>query len=245
MLRKTWENLSYPLNPDVNSGDTRGVDVWPQTIQRDLGLRWDAARAYYYPVEGRNNLKLLKGTAVKLVWDNTGTKYSTFGTAEDNSDQTTASTNESLGQYAQLIASASHDGVNVSALDQIFRVQYELIFSKNVNISETLTDDISGYFQSVWWTILPCSRGSVHLGSGNQIDQPVIDPRYFLADVDMFSRIAIGKLAQNLWRTKPVGAYIVANLTAEPTSEEEWAQSIAGTYMSYPQNPHGIWAALI
>lgn len=69
VLQETWEIMGYTLNPDANSGDTRGFDVWPQTVDRDLDLRWDAARAFYYPVEGRTNLKILNGTAVRLFWD--------------------------------------------------------------------------------------------------------------------------------------------------------------------------------
>lgn len=353
ILLETWKNLGYSLNPDVNSGDTRGFDVWPQTVDRDLDLRWDAARAFYYPVSGRSNLKMLKGTAVRLLWDTengdrgkkatgveyinvsnetavvtvgqevvlsagslrtplllemsgignhqqvpnhvevacddfltfksrildslgidtiidlpgvgenlqeqpnsnimfsgtlnvtgTGTTYSTFGTAEDifgpSKSMVASSTNASLARYAQLVASASHDGVNVSALEQIFRIQHDLIFSKNVSISETLTDYTSGYFLSVWWSLLPFSRGSVHLGSVDKIDQPVIDPRYFLADIDMVSQVAIGKQAHTLWHTDPVEAYVVANLTADPTSDEEWAQYIAGSCRSSQRCPRGI-----
>lgn len=163
----------------------------------------------------------------------TGTTYSTFGTAEDifgpNKSIIAASTNASLARYAQLAATASHDRVNVSALEQIFLLQHDLIFSKNVTISETLTDYTSGFFLSVWWSLLPFSRGSVHLGSVDKIDQPVIDPRYFLADIDMVSQIAIGKQAHTLWHTGPVEEYVVTNLTADPTSDEEWARYIAGS----------------
>lgn len=70
ITRETWANLGYSDIPDVNAGNTRGFDVYPMTIDRDTDLRWDAARAYYYPVEGRTNLHIIQGTAVKLVWDN-------------------------------------------------------------------------------------------------------------------------------------------------------------------------------
>ncbi|KUI56210.1 Glucose oxidase [Cytospora mali] len=325
VVQDTWGNMGYPENSDVNSGVTRGFDVWPQTIDRDLDLRWDAARAYFYPVEDRANLRILRGTAIKLVWNTeddgrrkrasgveyknannettvvgigkeailsggslrtplvlelsgignrqlldslgirtvidlvgvgenlqeqpnsvsllglsntlnvTGaTTYSTFGTAEDifgsNKSVIAASTNASLGRYAQLVASASHDGVNATALEQIFRVQHDLLFSKNVTISETITDYHSGNLLSVWWCLIPFSRGSVHLGSTQLIDEPVIDPRYFLADIDMTSQIAIGKQAQKFWKTNPMEAHVVANLTADPTSDEEWAEYISDTF---------------
>lgn len=69
VARDTWGSLGYPVNADVNSGDTRGFDVYPNTVDRDANLRWDAARAYYYPVENRTNLKVLRGTVGKLTWD--------------------------------------------------------------------------------------------------------------------------------------------------------------------------------
>ncbi|KAI1144215.1 putative GMC oxidoreductase [Hypoxylon sp. FL0543] len=70
LVQQAWENLGYPLNPDVNGGETRGFDTWPQTLDRDADIREDAARAYYYPVEGRPNLKLINGTVIKLTWAN-------------------------------------------------------------------------------------------------------------------------------------------------------------------------------
>lgn len=159
--------------------------------------------------------------------------YATFGTAEDifgqNKSMIAASTHADLTRYAQLVASASNDGVNISALEQVFQVQHDLMFSKNVTIAETLTTYSSGYLFSAWWCLFPFSRGSVHLSSVDQIDQPVIDPRYFLADIDMTTEIAIGKQAQTFWRTNPMEQYVVANITADPTSDEEWAQYIAGS----------------
>ena len=91
IVQETWENTGYPTNPDVNSGATRGFDVWPQTIDRELDMRWDAARAYYYPVEGRANLRILKGTGIRIVWDtrdSSGGKLAR-GVEYVNSNQTT------------------------------------------------------------------------------------------------------------------------------------------------------------
>lgn len=69
VARDTWESLGYPLNVDVNSGETKGFDVWPMTIDRDRDLRWDAAQAYYYPVQGRWNLHIIEGTVAKILWE--------------------------------------------------------------------------------------------------------------------------------------------------------------------------------
>lgn len=69
LVQKSWEHLGYPVNPEVNSGETRGFDVWPMTIERESDLRWDSARAYFYPVQGRANLVVFKGTALSIEMD--------------------------------------------------------------------------------------------------------------------------------------------------------------------------------
>lgn len=68
VVRDTWAKLGYARNVDVNSGDERGFDVWPQTVDRDRDLRWDAAQAFYYPIDGRPNLHVIRGTVVKILW---------------------------------------------------------------------------------------------------------------------------------------------------------------------------------
>ncbi|KAI0603127.1 glucose oxidase [Biscogniauxia sp. FL1348] len=80
-VQKSWEALGYPLNEDVNSGDVRGFSIWPQTLDRDANIRDDAARAYYYSVEDRPNLRIINGTVTRLIWVNT-TASSTDAIAE-------------------------------------------------------------------------------------------------------------------------------------------------------------------
>lgn len=100
IVQETWESLGYPVNPDVNSGDTHGFDVWPMTIDRDSDLRWDSARAYYYPVEGRSNLVILSGTGLNIQWEEgevdgakraAGVQY-----VDDNHQKTTLSVNKEV-----------------------------------------------------------------------------------------------------------------------------------------------------
>lgn len=100
IVQKTWESLGYPVNPDVNSGDVHGFDVWPMTIDRDSDLRWDSARAYYYPVEGRHNLVVFNGTGLNIEWEEgkvdgvkraTGIQY-----ADDNHQKITLNANKEV-----------------------------------------------------------------------------------------------------------------------------------------------------
>lgn len=81
---EAWEALGFAVNPDTNSGDVSGIDAYPMTITPNPAgdTRFDAALAYYYPVAGRPNLQLFKGTATRIVWDSqsataTGVEYLT------------------------------------------------------------------------------------------------------------------------------------------------------------------------
>ncbi|KAI0866784.1 GMC oxidoreductase [Xylaria cubensis] len=64
----TWGELGFPLIQDDNVGSVRGFSVWPQTLDRDQNLRYDSARSYYYGVEDRPNLTIIKGTVKKINW---------------------------------------------------------------------------------------------------------------------------------------------------------------------------------
>ncbi|KAL4937313.1 hypothetical protein BDV06DRAFT_215985 [Aspergillus oleicola] len=69
LVNETWKNLGVDFNKDVNGGDLRGFFVWPQTLDREENVRWDANRAYYAPVKDRGNVVLVEGTVGRIVWD--------------------------------------------------------------------------------------------------------------------------------------------------------------------------------
>lgn len=159
--------------------------------------------------------------------------YATFADAEDlfGADKVAVSSDvgSKLAAYAENAAFSSHGGLNASALEHIFRIQHDLIFNKNVTIGETITASSSGYLLTAWWCLLPFSRGRVHLASIDSYDSPLIDPQYFVADIDMTTQIAIGKQAQSFWHSKPVADITGRNLTADPASDEQWAEYITNT----------------
>lgn len=67
-FQRTWYELGYAANQDVNSGDLHGFSAAPMTVKRDAHLREDAVTAYYQPVKSRKNLVLLLGTVRKVTW---------------------------------------------------------------------------------------------------------------------------------------------------------------------------------
>ena len=71
-MLKAWEELGIPHNVDSAGGNVRGVATNPLTLEPAVpDVRCDAARAYWHPVERRSNLKIIRGTARRLVWADT------------------------------------------------------------------------------------------------------------------------------------------------------------------------------
>lgn len=71
VLQQTFEKLGVQYNPDANGGKMVGFTVHPDTIDREMNVREDASRAYYWPYETRSNLKIISNTrANKIIWSN-------------------------------------------------------------------------------------------------------------------------------------------------------------------------------
>ncbi|PQE04602.1 Glucose oxidase protein [Rutstroemia sp. NJR-2017a BBW] len=65
----SWKALGVKHNKDINGGFMNGYTVAQSTLDREQNVREDAARAYYYPVEERRNLKVfLRTNARRIVW---------------------------------------------------------------------------------------------------------------------------------------------------------------------------------
>ncbi|KAJ5165850.1 hypothetical protein N7492_006146 [Penicillium capsulatum] len=70
-LNATYQNMDTPVpwNEDPNGGQMVGYSVYPKTVDSDLNIREDAARAFYYPYQSRRNLHVwLHTTANKITW---------------------------------------------------------------------------------------------------------------------------------------------------------------------------------
>lgn len=170
----------------------------------------------------------------------TGTApYATFVTAQDIfGDQTSvvaAATDSKLSEWAQKVSGINNGAINASQLENIFRIQHDLIFKRNITVAETLTSASANVLYSAFWLLLPFSRGSVHLKSTEDIDDPAIDPEYFLIDFDLTVQTAIGRLSQELWYTAPVNDLVISNLAPgdatlpRNATDDQWAAFIAST----------------
>ncbi|ROW04124.1 hypothetical protein VSDG_00941 [Cytospora chrysosperma] len=94
-MNETYQALGLPWSEDTAGGSMVGFTSYPKTINQDLNIRWDAARAYYYPYQNRTNLKvMLSTTARKLTWASTeGTEATASGVEITTADGTTSVVN--------------------------------------------------------------------------------------------------------------------------------------------------------
>ena len=91
-LNETYQSLNVPWNEDGTGGSMVGFSPYLKTLNQDLNVRWDAARAYYFPYEDRTNLKVLLNTfANKLTWASTNDTDATASGVEITSADGTTS----------------------------------------------------------------------------------------------------------------------------------------------------------
>ncbi|RYP61008.1 hypothetical protein DL769_007905 [Monosporascus sp. CRB-8-3] len=166
------------------------------------------------------------------------TPYATFANAHDLFGRDTvsiaASTKASLSQWARTVSDASNGVISPQILERLFAIQHDLIFTKNITIAETLTVTSGAQLASVFWLLLPFSRGSLHIKPSKASEEPDIDPKFFLIDFDLDLELRTGRLAQQFWDTEPVKALVAPGepALAYNASDAEWADYIRGTCLS-------------
>ncbi|KAI5198435.1 FAD/NAD(P)-binding domain-containing protein [Aureobasidium subglaciale] len=74
LINATYTSLGLPYREESNGGSMRGFTRYPATVDRELNVREDAARAYYLPIQNRTNLDLYTNSFVqRITWDETST----------------------------------------------------------------------------------------------------------------------------------------------------------------------------
>lgn len=144
---------------------------------------------------------------------------------------------DSLPAWAQDVADISQF-LNATALERIFRVQYDLLFVHDVPASEhlALMADYEGtpVQGTNFWTLHLFSRGSVHLrGTGvEEVDRPLINHRLLHLDFDMDMTIRAGRATRDFWHSDELEETIVAPGLPFPderdSSDEAWTQFLRG-----------------
>jgi hypothetical protein len=155
-------------------------------------------------------------------------------------------TDPDLGAWAAQVSTAVNNSVNASALEYLFKVQYELL-EQGVPNAETIMETLveigrppSTLLFSAFWILMPFSRGNVHIGSADPLAYPLINPNYFLLDFDLIVSIGIAKWTRRFWAAQPL-----ADLTTEISpgfevlpanaTDEQWGEWLKGACELTPQ----------
>lgn len=148
---------------------------------------------------------------------NSATPYVTYATVNDYFGDSVSSvsikTKDNLNSWAATVASANNNSIPVAALEYLFSVQYDLLFGQNISSAELLTAGAENFLASAFWTLIPFSRGSVHIESSDPLAYPAINPNFFLIDFDGQVMIAVSKLIRKFWATKPISDLVLEEIT--------------------------------
>lgn len=153
------------------------------------------------------------------------TFYDIFG--EDGQDVAQAVISN-LTDYAAATSKASNGAMSQDQLTTIFQIQYDLLFSDEVPMVEILfIPTHSPALITEFWTLLPFSRGNVHITSANPEDQPTINPNYFMLDWDIQAHTAVMKYIRRMYQTAPLQDMIMlekspGHAISENATDSEW-----------------------
>ncbi|KAK4082322.1 CAZyme family AA3 [Trichoderma aggressivum f. europaeum] len=150
----------------------------------------------------------------------------------------------SLPYWALQIEWQTKKALKASAVEELLRIQYDLIFEKDVTIGEILsTASGTGTF-SAYWCTLPFSRGSVHLNSTDDINRPDINPRFMSFGLDMLVQVTLGRLAAAFWQTPPMSTSIkTQRQQGMPSLDDQWNEWREFTETTMISNSHPIGTA--
>ncbi|KAL5634055.1 hypothetical protein ACGC1H_006030 [Rhizoctonia solani] len=138
--------------------------------------------------------------------------------------------------------SLANNGGSAAGLEKVFRVQADLITKKNVPITEVSfkTGSVADLGINMW-TLLPFSRGNVHINSTNPFAIPRVTMNYFAVDFDLQCQIAGARMVRKILAGAPlntlsVGETIPGNTTVPDDgsggSDADWAPWIKTKFVS-------------
>lgn len=133
-----------------------------------------------------------------------------------------------LTDYAEATAKAINSVVSQENIMKYYQAQYDLLFSSEVPMVEILfIPTHSPALATEFWTLLPFSRGNVHISSSDPEAQPYINPNYFMLEWDQLAHVAVMKYIRKLYETDPLKDMIMLEKTpghalASNATDDEW-----------------------
>lgn len=143
-----------------------------------------------------------------------------------------------LPSYAAKVASANNNVTKASDLERFFRIQWSLIFKSKIPVAEVLIEPSGDIFGTEYWSLIPFSRGNIHISSANPRAAATIDPKYFMLDFDYESQVQVSRFIRALYSTRPfvdqVGDEISPGLStvAADARDADWSDFLKSSCTS-------------
>ncbi|KAL1744224.1 hypothetical protein HDZ31DRAFT_82832 [Schizophyllum fasciatum] len=141
-----------------------------------------------------------------------------------DSDAQASALSQSIASKAQAAVDAGTMASEKSAL-ALYGAQSNLILKNKMPIAEVVGESYPGVMTSVFWPLLPFSRGHVHIASSDPFATPAITPRLLSDDFDLKIAVTIAKKAQSMFTTAPFAPIISSAYVDVPANatDDEWA----------------------
>lgn len=154
------------------------------------------------------------------------TGYPSFGAMVSLQDLFAANTSSEyeaarskIPSYAAAIAAQNGGASNASVQERLLQTQLGLLYKSNTPASEILPVALGPIIGAAQWTLLPFSRGNVHINSSNKTSAPSINPNFFMQDWDGKVQVATARLVRKFLTSPPVSD-IVNKSSITPSFED-------------------------
>ncbi|KAJ7695029.1 hypothetical protein B0H17DRAFT_1056102 [Mycena rosella] len=116
--------------------------------------------------------------------------------------------------------------VNIKGATELFTAVTNLITKDKMPITELVSESYPAVMTSVFWPLVPLSRGHIHINSSDPFAAPRVTPRFLSDDFDLKVAVQIAKQARALYQTAPFApiiAELVVDAVAVNATDAEWA----------------------
>ncbi|CAG8980486.1 hypothetical protein HYALB_00013122 [Hymenoscyphus albidus] len=143
-----------------------------------------------------------------------------------------------LADYARRTSEANNGVTSAADLEKFFKMQFDLVFEKNITIAEILITPAGHIYDIEYWALMPFSRGSIHLTSANATAAAAINPNYFMLEWDALSQGAVGKYIRKIINTAPLSDSLTSETTPglsvvpQNATDAQWASWVKTSYRS-------------
>ncbi|KUI67177.1 Glucose oxidase [Cytospora mali] len=189
-----------------------------------------------------NELKYQPPNSFSASYDNGSAQLVAYPSAahvwSDDESATASDLKSKLAEYADAVAIANGNVTKASDLLEFFKLQYDLIFEDEIPYAEVLIYISAGVWGAEYWGLLPFSRGSIHITSGNSTENAYINPNYFMLDYDVDLQVSVAKFIRKIFGTGSFAELAGTETTpsfesvAEDAEESSWKTWAVSKYRS-------------